>query len=249
MGGPIQPAPTGRVRSATATRGLPAVVASATASTSGLSAIVANGRKLRRCVVVAALLALSLSACDVTSAPADTQSPAVEASSPTPAATALPSTALPSTATAPAIAAPSATAPFVAAGIPAGVAMPNAHSTPGDSFAGVTSAQVCTTGWASAHRHVTTAQYHEVYAAYGIRYPEPTGTYELDHLIPLEIGGDNANANLWPEPASPTPGFHQKDALENALHHLVCSGQLALGVAQHSVAVNWYAAYRKYVTG
>jgi hypothetical protein len=137
----------------------------------------------------------------------------------------------------------------VVAGIPAGVVMPNVHRTPGDSFAGVTAGQVCTTGWASAHRHVTTAQYHEVYAAYGIRYPEPSGTYELDHLVPLEIGGDNTNANLWPEPASPTPGYHQKDELENALHRLVCSGQLALGAAQHSVAVNWYAAYRKYVTG
>jgi hypothetical protein len=127
--------------------------------------------------------------------------------------------------------------------------MPNANRTPGESFAGVTAGQVCTTGWASAHRHVTAVQYHEVYAAYGIRYPEPTGTYELDHLIPLEIGGNNANANLWPEPASPTPGYHQKDELENALHRLVCAGQLALGAAQHSIAVNWYAAYRKYVTG
>jgi hypothetical protein len=126
--------------------------------------------------------------------------------------------------------------------------MPNVQRTPGDSFPGVTAGQVCTTGWASAHRHVTAAQYHEVYAAYGIPYPEPSGTYELDHLIPLELGGDNANANLWPEPASPTPGYHQKDDLENALHHLVCSGQLALAVAQHSIAVNWYAAYQKYVT-
>jgi hypothetical protein len=245
VGGANQPAAFGAVRSTTATRGLPAAVASATPSTSGLSAIVANGRTLRRYVVVAALLGFSLSACDVTSAPADTPSaPAVEASSPTPTATAL----LPG-ATAPAVAAPSAAAPTVVAGIPAGVAIPNVHRTPGDSFAGVTAGQVCTTGWAGAHRHVTTAQYHEVYAAYGIRYPEPSGTYELDHLIPLEIGGDNTNANLWPEPASPTPGYHQKDELENALHHLVCSGQLALSVAQHSIAVNWYMAYRQYVTG
>jgi hypothetical protein len=126
--------------------------------------------------------------------------------------------------------------------------MPDVQHTPGNSFPGVTEGQVCTTGWARAHRHVTAAQYHEVYAGYGIPYPEPSGTYELDHLIPLELGGDNANANLWPEPASPTPGYHQKDDLENALHHLVCSGQLALGVAQHSIAVNWYAAYQKYVT-
>ncbi|HEX4755779.1 MAG TPA: HNH endonuclease [Candidatus Dormibacteraeota bacterium] len=139
-------------------------------------------------------------------------------------------------------------APIAAAGIPAGVAMPDVQRTPGESFLGVTAGQVCTTGWASAHRHVTAAQYHEVYASYDIRYPEPSGTYELDHLIPLELGGDNANANLWPEPASPTPGYHQKDELENALHNLVCSGRLALGTAQHGIAVNWYLAYEKYVT-
>jgi len=189
-----------------------------------------------RYFVVAVLLGFSLNACDVTSTPAGTQSgPAVEPSSPAPTPSALPSSA-------------AATVPIAAAGIPAGVAMPDVRHTPGDSFPGVTAGQVCTTGWASAHRHVTAAQYHEVYAAYGIPYPEPSGTYELDHLIPLELDGDNANANLWPEPASPTPGYHQKDDLENALHHLVCSGQLALGVAQHSIAVNWYAAYQKYVT-
>ena len=245
MGGANRPAALGALRSTTATRGLPAAVASPASTTIGLSTIVRSRGRLRRYVVVAALLGLSLSACDVTSTPADTPSAAaVETSSPTPTATALPPSA-----TAPAVANPSTAAPIVVAGIPAGVAMPNVHRTPGDSFAGVTAGQVCTTGWASAHRHVTTAQYHEVYAAYGIRYPEPSGTYELDHLIPLEIGGDNTNANLWPEPASPTPGYHQKDELENALHHLVCSGQLALAAAQHSIAVNWYAAYRKYVTG
>jgi hypothetical protein len=125
--------------------------------------------------------------------------------------------------------------------------MPNPRLTPGAIFVGVTTAEVCTSGWATRHRDVTSEQYHEVYGQYGIPYPEPSGTYELDHLIPLELGGDNANANLWPEPASPAPGFHQKDALENALHDLVCAGSLGLAAAQHDIASNWYAAYVKYV--
>jgi len=131
--------------------------------------------------------------------------------------------------------------------VQAGVAMPNSRLTPGGIFAGVTAAAVCTSGWASSHRNVTYEQYVEVYGEYGIRYPEPSGTYELDHLIPLELGGDNANANLWPEPAYPEPGFHQKDDLENTLHNLVCAGALSLGVAQHDIASNWYAAYARYV--
>ena len=125
--------------------------------------------------------------------------------------------------------------------------MPNPRLTPGAIFSGVTTADVCTSGWATRHRDVTAEQYHEIYGEYGVPYPEPAGTYELDHLIPLELGGDNANANLWPEPASPAPGFHQKDTLENALHDLVCAGSLGLAAAQHDIASNWYAAYVSYV--
>lgn len=144
---------------------------------------------------------------------------------------------------------PTARPPVKTPSAPQGVALPNAHLTPGATFVGATATQVCTPGWASAHRNVTYAQYHEVYAEYGVRYPEPYGTYELDHLIPLELGGDNANTNLWPEPASPSPGFHQKDDLENTLHDLVCAGSLSLAAAQHAIASNWYAAYVSHVTG
>jgi hypothetical protein len=130
-----------------------------------------------------------------------------------------------------------------------GVALPNARLTPGETFAGVTVGQICTPGYSSGVRHVDHQQYVDVYAAYGVPYPEPSGTYELDHLIPLELGGDNSDANLWPEPAFPVPGFHQKDGLENRMHDLVCSGQLALGQAQQEIASDWYAAYRRYVVG
>ncbi|MDQ2959906.1 MAG: HNH endonuclease [Candidatus Dormibacteraeota bacterium] len=152
---------------------------------------------------------------------------------PAPTPTALPPTDVP-------------TAPPTPAG---GVALPNPHLTPGQTFAGVTTADVCTPGWATSHRSVGSAQYHEVYAEYGIPYPEPSGTYELDHLIPLELGGDNDNANLWPELAAPPPGYHQKDALENLLHDRVCAGSLALAAAQHDIASNWYAAYLTDVVG
>jgi hypothetical protein len=139
--------------------------------------------------------------------------------------------------------------PSASARLASGAALPNQKFTPGEAFAGVTAAEVCTPGWASSHRNVASAQYREVYAEYAIPYPEPSGAYELDHLIPLELGGDNANANLWPEPAVPTPGFHQKDLLEDALHTLVCEGTVSLAEAQHDFASDWYTAYVKYVVG
>ncbi len=69
----------------------------------------------------------------------------------------------------------------------------------------------------------------------------------MDHLIPLAIGGSNDILNLWPEPATPVPGFHQKDVLEVKLHALVCSGKLDVRKAQSQVATDWPAAYHQYV--
>ncbi len=77
-------------------------------------------------------------------------------------------------------------------------------------------------------RHVTAAMKLQVMKAYGVPSPQPSGAYEIDHLIPLELGGDNAIENLWPEAASPAPGWHQKDAVENKLHKMFCAQQITL---------------------
>jgi len=125
--------------------------------------------------------------------------------------------------------------------------LPDPHLTPGEAFAGVTAAQVCVSGYAKSVRNVLRDQYVAVYSAYGLTYPQPPGEYELDHLVSLELGGDNADRNLWPEPAGPGPGFHQKDALENYLHDAVCAGRIQLADAQHEIAANWLALYREYL--
>jgi hypothetical protein len=77
-----------------------------------------------------------------------------------------------------------------------------------------------------------------VYAEYGIAERNP-GDYEVDHLVPLELGGSNDIANLWPEAAAPPPGFHQKDLVENYLHDQVCGGSMNLLDAQRAIATNW----------
>jgi hypothetical protein len=171
------------------------------------------------------------------------------APSSSPSATVLPTAAPTRMPVATATPAPQPTSPAGAQPVATGVALPNPRLTPGETVTGVTVSQVCTSGYSSSVRYVSHQQYVDVYAAYGVPYPQPSGTYELDHLIPLELGGDNADANLWPEPASPVPGFHQKDDLENRMHDLVCSGQLALAEAQREIASDWYSAYRRYVDG
>ena len=57
--------------------------------------------------------------------------------------------------------------------------------------------------------------------------------------------GSNDIANLWPEAASPTPGFHQKDQVENYLHDQVCSGAISLKDAQTEIATNWLTVYNR----
>jgi hypothetical protein len=125
-------------------------------------------------------------------------------------------------------------------------AEPDPALTPGDTLP-VTAQDVCTPGYSHKVRNVPAAVKREVYARYGIAYHRP-GEYEVDHLISLELGGSNSIRNLWAESHWTSPwNAHVKDALENALHRLVCAGRLDLHTAQRAIATDWIAAYEKYV--
>ena len=120
--------------------------------------------------------------------------------------------------------------------------LPDSACTPGAIFSNVTTTQICQSGYASSVRNVPTSEKDQVYAEYGIA-SHTTGQYEVDHLVSLELGGSNDIANLWPEAASPTPGFHEKDKVENYLHDQVCSGAISLQQAQIEIATNWLQVY------
>lgn len=71
--------------------------------------------------------------------------------------------------------------------------------------------------------------------------------YEIDYLIAPGLGGAEDIQNLWPEPyTSQTWNARVKDALEERLHELVCTGKLDLPTAQRDIATDWIAAYKKY---
>lgn len=117
--------------------------------------------------------------------------------------------------------------------------LPNRRLTPG-AVATHSLAVICRTP-TSSRRQVSDATKAQVYARYGL--PVEHGAWEIDHLIPLELGGSNAIANLWPEPGvRPNP----KDRLENTLHRLVCAGKVNLMTAQVELAKNWVAAYKEF---
>jgi hypothetical protein len=67
---------------------------------------------------------------------------------------------------------------------------------------------------------------------------------ELDHLIPLELGGADTLDNIWPQcgpsgVALPQRFFKEKDTVENFLAMQVKQGQMDLGAAQRGIATDW----------
>jgi hypothetical protein len=116
--------------------------------------------------------------------------------------------------------------------------LPDPACTPGSRFRDATPKLFCVSGYTSKVRHVTETTKNKVFAEYGIK-THSGATYEVDHLVPLELGGSNSIANLFPEAASPTPGFHQKDKLENKTHSRACAGQGDWRAMQRQIAKDW----------
>ncbi len=103
--------------------------------------------------------------------------------------------------------------------------------------------RICQPGYATSVRDVPESEKRHVYDEYGIVSHSP-GQYEIDHVIPLELGGDNSIKNLWPQLNDHPRGYlNSKDVLENRLHVLVCAGRVALIGAQRAIASNWVSEF------
>jgi hypothetical protein len=213
-------------------------------------------------VVVVILGAAACQSSSTTSAPQSATSAPVTAPPTTvPSTTALPVTGLPATAT------PVTTAPVTSAGsvAPPGT-LPDPSLTPGAIDPTVTQANIgvtiCVAGYTTRARpsvSITEPIKYRVIALY--HDAGRVSAYELDHLIPLELGGlpvarnpdgtvAQGQPNLWPEPWEKTgaaavgTGAETKDFLENWLHAEVCEGKMSLAVAQRAIASDWYAAWQ-----
>jgi hypothetical protein len=123
--------------------------------------------------------------------------------------------------------------------------LPNPQLTPGAVLTTDLS-KICQPGYTKTVRHTSGALKHEVYAEYGIKLD--SGRYEIDHLIPLELGGADVRANLWPESYDTEPwNAAVKDKLENDLHVEVCARLIPIEQAQKGIAEDWIATYQKYI--
>jgi hypothetical protein len=121
---------------------------------------------------------------------------------------------------------------------------PDRRCSPGAYYSKLTKAVVCSPSFHTSDiRNVPESLKHRVELEYGLLPRAYGSNLEIDHIVPLELGGSNDIANLFPERANANPGFHVKDRLENKLRALVCSNAINLRAAQLSIAANWQALY------
>ena len=74
--------------------------------------------------------------------------------------------------------------------------------------------------------------------------------YELDHFVPLALGGHPRSIdNLWLQSWDGPGSARIKDRLERTLQLMVCSGKLTLHAARIAIQNDWKAAYRKFIGG
>jgi len=122
--------------------------------------------------------------------------------------------------------------------------LPDTKCTPGSIDPAVTQADItstiCKAGWTGKVRPPESRTEHAKYDVAYVAYHIPqSAVSELDHLVPLELGGSNDITNLWPEVGrQPNP----KDKVENALNRAVCEDRVTLTAAQLAIATDWLTA-------
>jgi hypothetical protein len=89
-----------------------------------------------------------------------------------------------------------------------------------------------------------------VFAAYGVPRSEHN-QMELDHRVPLALGGADAIANLWPQPLPPTPwNAVLKDQLEYRAVVAACYRHaITLSEAQAIFLGDWRIGYCRLIGG
>jgi hypothetical protein len=116
---------------------------------------------------------------------------------------------------------------FVASLVLASTVFPNADLTPG-SFCTTSDPDFLELRYAEqipiCKRNVSTQRKRNIMQNYG--YPmADRDHYEMDHCIPLNMGGSNSDLNLWPEPID-DDNANPKNKLEGAIYKGLSSGTM-----------------------
>ena len=102
--------------------------------------------------------------------------------------------------------------------------------------------------YSQAHRNTSQSLKNEVRA----EYPTCPQNAEIDHLVPLALGGADVKGNLWCQPAinqwnGMNYGFHEKDRLEAYLVLQMKAGNITPKDAQGCIITDWVRCYQQNV--
>ena len=125
--------------------------------------------------------------------------------------------------------------------------VPDHVKTPGKIDPKLTKEILCAKDFTTTSvRDVSEELKNKVFASYAMRPSKDPCPCEVDHFIPLEVGGSNDEENLWPQSYLTKPwNALVKDKLEDQLHSEVCKGETALKDAQEEIRTDWIKAYQK----
>jgi len=115
---------------------------------------------------------------------------------------------------------------------------------------------ICTPGWSTSVRpslSFTNPLKHSLLPPKANMH-----AYELDHRVPLELGGcPTCKSNLWLQPWRDPVGHKCepaemmdaacKDELENLIHREVCAGEMTLKEGRAVFLGDWIAAYHHWM--
>ena len=132
-----------------------------------------------------------------------------------------------------------------------GYPVPDPQCTPGGINSTVTLSVMQDPGWRTRcirDCEESQARKHAAYSWYQIPNPQNNSgsnqICELDHVVPLELGGADGMGNIWPQcgPDDTTLKnryFKLKDHVENYLADEVKAGRMPLDAAQRGIASDW----------
>lgn len=120
---------------------------------------------------------------------------------------------------------------------------PNPILTPGNVLT-MDSDLLCIPGESEKLNNVPESMIKQVFKNYNIKYPT-TKEYAVDHFIPLNLGGSNDIKNLWPQGATPLPGYKEKNIAEKYLYTLMCNKTINISEAQQRIKTDWVLVYKE----
>jgi hypothetical protein len=90
--------------------------------------------------------------------------------------------------------------------------------------------------------NLATSEKDAVAREYGLKMTPSNPPIEIDHIVPVELGGSNDISNLFPQLGA--ANYRLKNRLESRVRGFVCAGQMTLAAARRGISADWTKLYK-----